>query len=195
MSIRLMSQVWDLQFESLGQKMVLLALADNANEQGVCWPSVSTICRKCQCTDRTVQTHLNRLEELKVVKIIERSGHSSLYTITLPTPEKAAPPKNFHPTPEKSSGPPPKHFHPEPSFEPSRKGEGNPHSISRNGKLRKYPSEAALALVEIRKHLQRLKDFGKRDSGGKFVEPDASEWKRLKTEETANARILCEVYS
>lgn len=47
MSIRLMTQVWDIQSLTQPRKMLLLALADNANDEGRCWPSVETLMRKC----------------------------------------------------------------------------------------------------------------------------------------------------
>ncbi|MGV8671119.1 helix-turn-helix domain-containing protein, partial [Pseudomonas aeruginosa] len=38
MSTVLMSQCWPIQGLSCAQKAVLISLADNANDQGVCWP-------------------------------------------------------------------------------------------------------------------------------------------------------------
>lgn len=130
-----MSQVWDLQTESLTQKLLLLALADNANDAGVCWPSVPTICRKCQCSERTVQSHIKRMEELNWVSIQERKGHSSVYRLSIPTPAKSAPPQTAHPRsvctvpPANGAPPPPQTAHPEPSVEPSV----NPKGIGTRG--------------------------------------------------------------
>jgi hypothetical protein len=42
-------------------KLVLMALADAADDQGVCWPSVSTLARKCTVSTRTVQRALRTL--------------------------------------------------------------------------------------------------------------------------------------
>lgn len=42
-------------------KLVLIALADAADDQGVCWPSVSTLARKCTVSTRTVQRSLRAL--------------------------------------------------------------------------------------------------------------------------------------
>ena len=36
------------------ERLVLLALADNANDEGVCWPSLNTIARKCSLERRSV---------------------------------------------------------------------------------------------------------------------------------------------
>lgn len=42
-------------------KLVLMALADAADDQGVCWPSVSTLARKCSVSTRTVRRALRVL--------------------------------------------------------------------------------------------------------------------------------------
>ena len=46
MSIKLFSLVWDVQSLSQARKMLLLSLADNANDEGSAWPSVETIMRR-----------------------------------------------------------------------------------------------------------------------------------------------------
>jgi len=63
MSITLMSRVWETALPST-QKMVLLALADNANDQGrSCYPSVKLLSEKCTITPRAVQKNIAILEE------------------------------------------------------------------------------------------------------------------------------------
>ena len=42
-------------------KLVLMALADAADDQGVCWPSVSTLARKCSVSTHTVRRALRVL--------------------------------------------------------------------------------------------------------------------------------------
>jgi len=42
-------------------KLVLMALADAADDQGICWPSVSTLAKKCTVSTRTVQRSLRVL--------------------------------------------------------------------------------------------------------------------------------------
>ena len=42
-------------------KLVLMALADAADDQGICWPSVSTLAKKCTVSKRTVQRSLRVL--------------------------------------------------------------------------------------------------------------------------------------
>jgi DNA-binding transcriptional ArsR family regulator len=71
-------------------KLVLLKLADNANEDGVCWPSIGLIVEHTELGKRTVQEHLVRLESLGLI-IIERrdaSGAtlSNVYRLAVPPP-------------------------------------------------------------------------------------------------------------
>ena len=48
---------------SATEKVVLLALADHANEHGLCWPSVSTLMKRANVGERTVQRAIQSLEE------------------------------------------------------------------------------------------------------------------------------------
>lgn len=114
-------------------KMVLLALCDNANDQGECYPSVSMLSDKCSLSDRAVQRCITDLCTLGFMARNERSGRSTLYAIlaveTWPadldykpnprtsfTPERRSPPNVVHPTPERGA---PITIN-EPSIEPSR---------------------------------------------------------------------------
>ncbi|WP_407321783.1 conserved phage C-terminal domain-containing protein [Dickeya ananatis] len=62
MSIKLMSQVWEVQSLSQPRKMLLLAVADFANDEGLSWPSVETLMRKCSFkSDSGVRRALSEL--------------------------------------------------------------------------------------------------------------------------------------
>jgi len=55
MSIKIMSAVWECQLEFTScQRLVLLALADHANDDGTCWPGLGRISRKCGLSRRYV---------------------------------------------------------------------------------------------------------------------------------------------
>jgi hypothetical protein len=62
MSIRVMTAVWDMELPAK-DKLVLLALADCANDEGLAWPSIATLARKCGCDQRTIQRNLRDLEK------------------------------------------------------------------------------------------------------------------------------------
>lgn len=80
MSIAIMAQCWPVECRQT-LKLLLLALADNADDDGLCWPSIDTIARKC-CTDRrNVFRQLGELEALGQISREQRSGHSNLYHV------------------------------------------------------------------------------------------------------------------
>lgn len=57
-------------------KLVLLKLADNANDEGICWPSLETIAAHTELSRRTVQDHLARLEAMGKIAIEERKAET-----------------------------------------------------------------------------------------------------------------------
>lgn len=71
MSIRVMSRVWDNSRQEGGRLLVLLALADWANEDGECWPKLPQLATKARMSVRTAQRALLDLEEEGE---IERTG-------------------------------------------------------------------------------------------------------------------------
>lgn len=83
MSILYMNAAWDAQCESPMGKLVLLSLADNANDQGVCWPSIATIAERCSCSERTVQNQIIELTSAGLLKIIKRTNKSNVFSLLL----------------------------------------------------------------------------------------------------------------
>lgn len=71
MSIRVMSRVWDHSQAEGNRLLVLLALADFADDEGYCWPKVEPLAHKARIGVRTVQSALADLEALGE---LERSG-------------------------------------------------------------------------------------------------------------------------
>lgn len=54
-----MNRVWDHSKQSGNGLLLMIALADQANDQGLCWPSIGTLARKTRLSERTVQTLLH----------------------------------------------------------------------------------------------------------------------------------------
>lgn len=104
MSVRLMSIVWDLDLPP-GEKLVLLALADQANDQGTqCWPSVATIAKRSGQGERTVRRALSDLETKGHLTRDHRDGTSTQYRVhpcQIGTPDKTAPLPKTTDTPAK----------------------------------------------------------------------------------------------
>lgn len=78
MSVKLMGAVWDLELEPL-TKMVLLALADHANDDGECWPSRKKTAKKCGISLDTLDRRTASLEKMGylVKKTAQRDNGSS----------------------------------------------------------------------------------------------------------------------
>ena len=75
MSIEAMSWVWENSMSTGNDRLVLLALADNADETWTCWPSIAYIKRKTKIGDeRTVQRTLRRLEEAGRIRVVVGAG-------------------------------------------------------------------------------------------------------------------------
>jgi Helix-turn-helix domain len=70
-----MSQVWeDARIQSQPELLLLLALADHARDDGVCWPSIRTIAAKARVEERSAQRIIRRLIEKGLVEIVTKGG-------------------------------------------------------------------------------------------------------------------------
>src|ERR1019366_2066654 len=99
MSIRIMSAVWQLSEYRNGKRLVLLALADWANDDGVCWPKMPTIAEKAGITERGASGIMRQLVSDGVIEILDAGGgrgHSRRYRIRLPKKGEAG--SSFTPT-------------------------------------------------------------------------------------------------
>jgi hypothetical protein len=80
MSIKLMTLVWDMELPTT-QKIVLLALADNANDEGICWPSITTLEKKTSLHRATVIRTISELEERSHLSRSSESGKTNTYQL------------------------------------------------------------------------------------------------------------------
>ncbi|HBP36482.1 MAG TPA: helix-turn-helix domain-containing protein [Raoultella ornithinolytica] len=112
------------------RKLVLIKLADNANDYGECWPSYKHIADHCECSKSAVRDHIDALISMGLLVKENRPGvkngkgnASNLYCMKLDNP---MPPKSIAPMPPESTGMPPESIPPMPcggtrtshSFEP-----------------------------------------------------------------------------
>jgi DNA-binding Lrp family transcriptional regulator len=74
-----MAEVWERDDLESTDKFVLLALADNANDQRVCWPSIETIARKTSLSERAVHYSIKRLEDGHFLAIKRQLGKSNVF--------------------------------------------------------------------------------------------------------------------
>lgn len=81
MSVKLMAIVWELDLPP-GEKLVLLALADQANDHGTqCWPAVATIAKRSGQGVRTVRRALENLQKAGHLTRDHRHGTSTQYRV------------------------------------------------------------------------------------------------------------------
>src|SRR5215469_16877476 len=85
MSIEAMSAAWYHSKHKSGDLLVLLALCDYANDDGKCWPSETTLARKCRLSIRNVRRCITSLiDSGELTRLTVGSGRtSSLYRINL----------------------------------------------------------------------------------------------------------------
>lgn len=122
MSVTIMAAVWPLEIPAT-DKMVLLALADAANDDGVTWIAVRSksrldkdgkakldILRKCSLSERAIQGAIKRLCSTGMISRTEVPGKGCTYTVH-PTPAADAPrttcaPQQVPKTPAADAGKP-----------------------------------------------------------------------------------------
>ena len=74
MSVAMLSRVWRQSKTRGGPLLVLLAIADFANDAGQAWPSVKTLAAKSRLSERETRYILRRLERSGEVKILHNKG-------------------------------------------------------------------------------------------------------------------------
>ena len=93
MSVYAMAWAWQQRCRNASEKLVLLALADFSDDEGVCWPGTRKLSEKCGVTQRQVRAHMQLLEESALVERVERTHESgrrlsNLYRLPIPTRKK-----------------------------------------------------------------------------------------------------------
>lgn len=90
MSMLLMVKAMQSKVGNPLRKLVLIKLADNANDQGECWPSYQHIADQCEMSKRSVMIHIDALiqggflrKELRIGG--EKGNKSNLYTLRIPS--------------------------------------------------------------------------------------------------------------
>ena len=91
-----MSQVWDAGPSKQGHLLVMLALADYANDTGECWPSIKSIAEKARMTERGVQKIIRALEADGWVEIDTGNGRKGCNQYRI-NPERSSPPEHSSP--------------------------------------------------------------------------------------------------
>ena len=127
MSFILMGQAMKFKTGSTATKMVLLKLADNANDDGECFPSYGHIAEHCEMSKRSVMRHIDLLIGQGLVRKEFRKGShhgnaSNMYYLNLdsngnlvkPSDTVSPPSDNLSPPSDTVSPPLVTQCHPEP---------------------------------------------------------------------------------
>lgn len=157
MSITLMTAAFKLTLPTT-QKFVFVALCDNASDEGVCFPSITTLCKKTSLKERSVQKSIQFLLEKGFLQARRRTGKSTVYSVLpsdlwpvefLAGEESIQPPHDMHPCttctpasdaphPRTTCTPPPHDMHPTPArrapitiIEPSYNNQGTVRECAR----------------------------------------------------------------
>lgn len=123
LSFPYINAAWEADCPTPAAKLVLIALADHADEKGSCWPALPRLAKRCQMTERGIRIQLRRLEQAKLIETTFRTGRPNTYRLAL-TPERRSPRTeqrsdqgNSVPhTPERRSSKPSVNPHSEPSL-------------------------------------------------------------------------------
>lgn len=143
-----MSLVWDLDI-STSEKMVLLVLADHADDEGRnSWPSIATVARKSSVSPRQAQRILTSLKKRGLVRVEKQAGGNremrddrrpNRYWVTLDGVTSMTPRDDQRGDTHDVNGVTP--MSPKPSIEPSNKDKSVPDRFDEFWKA--YPNRVA----------------------------------------------------
>lgn len=89
MSITVMKYVWENSQSTDNARLILLAIADNANEVGDAFPGVDRLAAKSNISERTTQRMIQHLERLGELQVFPNAGYktssgwTNLYRVVL----------------------------------------------------------------------------------------------------------------
>lgn len=89
MSIRTMSRVWESSQHAGSNLLMLLAIADFSDDDGMAFPAVEKLARKCRMSKRNAQDRLRELSESGELTILKNQGpppkYPNLFRVNLET--------------------------------------------------------------------------------------------------------------
>jgi len=85
-----MAQVWDTSPLEGRALLIELALADFANDEGLCWPAIETVARKGRCSESWVHQVIRDLRKRGRLQVMEGGGRgkTNLYVLKPDAGEK-----------------------------------------------------------------------------------------------------------
>jgi hypothetical protein len=154
MSLDATRWAWQQMTKNSTDKLVLLSLADRADERHHCYPSIERLRLDTQCDRKTVMEAIRRLEESGLIVATKAWGKGTHYQLlgvgdrhtkpvpkTVPVPKTGLVPKTDTTSPKNGTGPVPKTGH-EPINNQSRtENKGNARSALDLSRLPESVSE------------------------------------------------------
>lgn len=83
MSVQILNHVWKHSQQKGNALLTLIAIADQANDDGDCWPGVSKLSNKVRLTERGLQKVIRALEKSGELIVKQRPGQSNIYHIPI----------------------------------------------------------------------------------------------------------------
>lgn len=180
MSMNLMAKAMSIKVGNPLRKLVLIKLADNANDEGECWPSYQHIADQCEVSRSTVKSHIRALEDMGLLKReFRRKGElnqSNVFYLTLDNAQQIPPESG-------GEGADPRTYH---SFEPvkeplerKKKPSSMPEGFSPSASHQKMAEEFGISLQD---EFDKFTDHHL-SKGSKFID-----WSRALNTWLRNAR-------
>ncbi|EAA6999449.1 helix-turn-helix domain-containing protein [Salmonella enterica] len=180
MSMNLMAKAMSIKVGNPLRKLVLIKLADNANDEGECWPSYQHIADQCEVSRSTVKSHIRALEDMGLLKReFRRKGElnqSNVFYLTLDNAQQIPPESG-------GAGADPRTYH---SFEPvkeplerKKKPSSMPEGFSPSASHQKMAEEFGISLQD---EFDKFTDHHL-SKGSKFID-----WSRALNTWLRNAR-------
>jgi Helix-turn-helix domain len=74
---------WQARVGDPAAKLVLMKLADQANDDGICWPSQRTLSEHLEMPERTLRRKLEILTARHLIEVVRRANRSNVYKLAL----------------------------------------------------------------------------------------------------------------
>ncbi|EGJ7680380.1 helix-turn-helix domain-containing protein [Salmonella enterica subsp. enterica serovar Galiema] len=187
MSMNLMAKAMSIKVGNPLRKLVLIKLADNANDEGECWPSYQHIADQCEVSRSTVKSHIRALEDMGLLKReFRRKGElnqSNVFYLTMDNAQQIPPESGGAGADRGGAGADPRTYH---SFEPvkeplerKRKPSSMPEGFSPSASHQKMAEEFGISLQD---EFDKFTDHHL-SKGSKFID-----WSRALNTWLRNAR-------
>jgi hypothetical protein len=157
MSVKYSSLIWLTSRTRGTQRLVLLALADFCNDEGMCWPSIDSLAHYAAVSRRAVQENIRKIQQAGELEIVENAGPKGthIYRILLGGAGDAPPKARGADSRAKGVQIPDVNLHPiqeHPSTEPS---EGL-DKVRPTPRVTPKKTRSLTALEEARVHLEHV---------------------------------------